>query len=531
MESSTKNSHQFSSHQQNKIVLQVYPPLQQRDPSRYNFKSKDQMKRKQRIKNRNNFNHISNQQKNSRRMNQHSSRGQNNGFSNGKSKIEGKNQISGTCIPLFIGGLTASMGQEEISTLLKEIGPIHDLQLATDPQNGALKGYAFFKVRSGRVACSFLSKKIKVGSKSLFCQLKSPKTKKEIEKVERLRIFIRGELISIQEENLMDYFEQYGKVKLVQILKDFKTGLSQNIAFIEFYSKDCVQRATQIKYQKIQGVEIQVQNYNTDKNSSLRSYPSHNYTFSKDHQYDFKKHTSYPRGLQSFQNYDQDLQRNQPNSDINPNIIQKYGRKDKKCQQNETQIRLKSDHKKSRPLNKPNQHQNDINEHYQGQQYSRDNIPSLKKDFYFQNRNNISSSFKESINQDQIDANNNTPNKRQFNRQQNPLNLPLSQQNIEQNQNSKTNRPGSHNYELGYSKIQNNEEGYLIDSQDLDRDSAQLYLLEELLRYFRHGYTPENSDTCCSVALRKALRRSSLLECDQTNYLINLSRHKSRFSA
>lgn len=512
MKSVSQNLNSFTSRHHNKLVHYEETPLEQRDPSQYNLKSKDSMQKCnkntkiRRHKKRTNFTRISDSNnKNSRMTSQYSSRGQKNV---GRDSYTGEGPVSDTSIPLFIGGLGTTIDHDVLSRLLERTGPFHDLQLAYNPKNGAPRGYAFFRVWSGRVARNFLSHNFRVGSRRLFCQLRSPKTREEVERVERFRIFIRGDLICVQERSLLEHFEQYGDVKLVHILKDSNTGCPQNFAFIEFYSEECVRKATQTEHQNVQGVDIQVQNYNTGRNGPSNSVSVPNINSSI-------QNKSEIRNLRN----DESKQHKRKQGGGRKNIIEK---EDKNSSQNQTSKEMRSSFKKSRALKRPNQYQH---QHH----YLRETTTlSQQKDSEFSCYNSKSSDLSEINYQNHSGCYHSKNSTQQLKQQNNPPGTTHSLFKTAQHPQRLPNTPGSPEQGLRDSEIQQGGGRCLRGSQNLERGSAQLCLLEELLEYFRYNYTPDSSDSCCSMALKKAIRRSKHMDRSQTNYVINLFKQNSR---
>ena len=74
---------------------------------------------------------------------------------------------------MYLGGLSASMTEDDVKKMLIEFGPLKSFELVHDPQTGNSKGFAFFEFRnpeSIEKACSALHNTVR-GSKTLTCQL------------------------------------------------------------------------------------------------------------------------------------------------------------------------------------------------------------------------------------------------------------------------------------------------------------------------------------------------------------------------
>lgn len=168
-------------------------------------------------------------------------------------------------IPLFIGGLSPQTSFSQLSALLTSIGPFRNLQIAYYTKTYKQKDYAFFYVESGRMANKFLNSEFTLNNKTIYCQLKTPKTQEEIQHAENHRVFIDGINNFISENDLFDQFDQFGDVKIAHIIKDNKTGKSKSFAFVEFYHKYSVQQAISKNYLKINGVTIRIRQHSGNK--------------------------------------------------------------------------------------------------------------------------------------------------------------------------------------------------------------------------------------------------------------------------
>jgi len=57
------------------------------------------------------------------------------------------------------------------------------------------------------------------------------------------KLHLRGIKDAHTEDNLREYFSQYGTIEKVQIPKDQNSGVSKGFAFVEFDDYDCVDKA------------------------------------------------------------------------------------------------------------------------------------------------------------------------------------------------------------------------------------------------------------------------------------------------
>lgn len=70
------------------------------------------------------------------------------------------------------------------------------------------------------------------------------------------KLFVGGIDPSVNEEELMEYFSKFGKVKLAQIIKDKVTGRSRHFGFVTLEDMDAVHNALEHKPHILKDKEV-----------------------------------------------------------------------------------------------------------------------------------------------------------------------------------------------------------------------------------------------------------------------------------
>ncbi|KAL1770107.1 heteroproteinous nuclear ribonucleoprotein A1 [Sigmodon hispidus] len=72
------------------------------------------------------------------------------------------------------------------------------------------------------------------------------------------KIFVGGIKEDIEEHHLRDYFEQYGKIEVIEIMTDRGSGKKRGFAFVTFDDHDSVDKIVIQKYHTVNGHNCEV---------------------------------------------------------------------------------------------------------------------------------------------------------------------------------------------------------------------------------------------------------------------------------
>uniref|UniRef100_A0A8C0R334 RRM domain-containing protein n=1 Tax=Canis lupus dingo TaxID=286419 RepID=A0A8C0R334_CANLU len=72
------------------------------------------------------------------------------------------------------------------------------------------------------------------------------------------RIFVGGIKEDTEEHHLRDYFEQYGKIEVIEIMTDRGSGKKRGFAFVTFDDHDSVDKIVIQKYHPVNGHNCEV---------------------------------------------------------------------------------------------------------------------------------------------------------------------------------------------------------------------------------------------------------------------------------
>lgn len=153
---------------------------------------------------------------------------------------------------LFIGGLGRSITEKELKEYFSKYGEIENVSIKTDVFTGQSRGFAFILFKQSKSLDDLLAagdhyigtKKVdpkRVTVNPLYC-----------------KIFVGGLTSDISDQQVKDYFSQYGEVAEMQAPFDKLKNQRKGFCFITFKSIDVVQEALKMPKQVINGKEVDV---------------------------------------------------------------------------------------------------------------------------------------------------------------------------------------------------------------------------------------------------------------------------------
>ncbi|KAM9855791.1 heterogeneous nuclear ribonucleoprotein A1-like isoform 1-T2 [Aulostomus maculatus] len=162
---------------------------------------------------------------------------------------------------LFIGGLSFETTDESLRTHFEQWGSLTDCVVMRDPNSKRSRGFGFVTYSSVQeVDAAMAARPHKVDGR-----LVEPKRAVSREDSNRpgahvtvKKIFVGGIKEDTEESHLRDYFEQFGKIEVIDIMTDRNTGKKRGFAFVTFDDHDAVDRIVIQKYHTINSHNCEV---------------------------------------------------------------------------------------------------------------------------------------------------------------------------------------------------------------------------------------------------------------------------------
>uniref|UniRef100_A0A3B5LR63 RRM domain-containing protein n=1 Tax=Xiphophorus couchianus TaxID=32473 RepID=A0A3B5LR63_9TELE len=146
---------------------------------------------------------------------------------------------------LFIGGLSFETTDESLRAHFEQWGSLTDCVVMRDPNSKRSRGFGFVTYSSVQeVDAAMSARPHKVDGRVV-----EPKRAVSREDSNRpgahvtvKKIFVGGIKEDTEESHLRDYFQQFGKIEVIDIMTDRNTGKKRGFAFVTFDDHDSVDR-------------------------------------------------------------------------------------------------------------------------------------------------------------------------------------------------------------------------------------------------------------------------------------------------
>ncbi|XP_054464342.1 heterogeneous nuclear ribonucleoprotein A1b [Anoplopoma fimbria] len=162
---------------------------------------------------------------------------------------------------LFIGGLSFETTDESLRAHFEQWGSLTDCVVMRDPNTKRSRGFGFVTYSSvDEVDAAMSARPHKVDGRVV-----EPKRAVSREDSNRpgahvtvKKIFVGGIKEDTEESHLRDYFTQFGKIEVIDIMTDRTTGKKRGFAFVTFDDHDSVDRIVIQKYHTINSHNCEV---------------------------------------------------------------------------------------------------------------------------------------------------------------------------------------------------------------------------------------------------------------------------------
>ncbi|XP_019751172.1 heterogeneous nuclear ribonucleoprotein A1-like isoform X2 [Hippocampus comes] len=162
---------------------------------------------------------------------------------------------------LFIGGLSFETTDESLRAHFEQWGSLTDCVVMRDSNNRRSRGFGFVTYSSVQeVDAAMAARPHKVDGRVV-----EPKRAVSREDSNRpgahvtvKKIFVGGIKEDTEEQHMRDYFQQFGKIEVIEIMNDRNTGKKRGFAFVTFDDHDAVDRIVIQKYHTINSHNCEV---------------------------------------------------------------------------------------------------------------------------------------------------------------------------------------------------------------------------------------------------------------------------------
>ncbi|XP_007529242.1 heterogeneous nuclear ribonucleoprotein A1-like [Erinaceus europaeus] len=162
---------------------------------------------------------------------------------------------------LFIGHLSFDTTSESLRSHFEQWGTLTDCEVMRHPDTKGSRGFGFVTYATMAEADAAMNAK----PHRVDGRVVEPKRALSREDTHRPgahmmvnKIFVGGIRDDTEEHHLRDYFEQYGKIEVIEIVTDKGSGRKRGFAFVTFYDHDSVDKIVIQKYHTMNGHHCEV---------------------------------------------------------------------------------------------------------------------------------------------------------------------------------------------------------------------------------------------------------------------------------
>ncbi|XP_054315767.1 heterogeneous nuclear ribonucleoprotein A1-like 3 isoform X1 [Pongo pygmaeus] len=162
---------------------------------------------------------------------------------------------------LFIGGLSFETTDESLRSHSEQWGMLADCVVMRDPNTKHARGFGFATYATvEEVDAATNARPHKVDGRAV--ELKRAVSREDSQRPDAHltveKIFVGGIKEDTEEYHLRNYFEQYGKIEVIEIMTDQGSGKKRGFTFVTFDDHDSVDKTVIQKYHTVNGHNCEV---------------------------------------------------------------------------------------------------------------------------------------------------------------------------------------------------------------------------------------------------------------------------------
>jgi len=153
---------------------------------------------------------------------------------------------------IFVGGIPLYLTDAQFTSFFSRFGEIKDATVMRDVTTGTSRGFGFVSFADPTSVEKVLSQPLKIDGRDIEAKIAVPRAQ-----VQSRKIFIGGLPLSLTQEDLKDYFSQYGAIVETSIQMT-REGRSRGFGFITFEAESAYQQVIGTKTHTIANKTVEV---------------------------------------------------------------------------------------------------------------------------------------------------------------------------------------------------------------------------------------------------------------------------------
>lgn len=163
---------------------------------------------------------------------------------------------------LFVGGINDATTEDELRAHFEQFGDLDDCHIMKYPDSGRSRGFGFVTyAKAAQLDDCQANRPHIVTNKTLETKRATQRSNepgKQDTHAKVKKIFLGGVTNEVEDEDIKDYFSQYGEVTMVEQKKWTETGKKRGFGFVEFEDYDVVDKVCLIGIHYIKGRKLGV---------------------------------------------------------------------------------------------------------------------------------------------------------------------------------------------------------------------------------------------------------------------------------
>ncbi|KAI0211305.1 Heterogeneous nuclear ribonucleoprotein A3 [Lamellibrachia satsuma] len=170
---------------------------------------------------------------------------------------------------LFIGGLSYDTTEDSLKNHFEKYGEVVDVVVMRDPNTKRSRGFGFVTFeKSSQLDAAQAARPHIIDNREVEPKRAVPRDRGSAQgggggggggsRNHVKKVFVGGIKENIDEEELRNYFQQYGSVETVDVIRDRETQKKRGFAFVGFSDYDPVDKIVLIRHHDICGVQCEV---------------------------------------------------------------------------------------------------------------------------------------------------------------------------------------------------------------------------------------------------------------------------------
>ena len=143
---------------------------------------------------------------------------------------------------VFVGGIQAHIKQEDLRQHFQKYGEIANIKLSINPKTNCNKGYSFLTFKDPKSVKQVIEEHQIICGRKVDCKISlgGKHNKEDKIKASKAKIFVKKLHKSVKDQELMEYFQQFGQIKNAYCIYDPETKVTKGFGYIQFENESSV---------------------------------------------------------------------------------------------------------------------------------------------------------------------------------------------------------------------------------------------------------------------------------------------------